>query len=252
MDGANTFYFSSSDLEATQGCYTILRKHLSVEHPLAVISPHAEHCWVGFGSIAEAVSFKHRNHLGDSWRIRDRRTILACEEENELCEAMLNIGSMISDHIRLLTAAVFASGRMPASVRREITMFAHTVIRECIITSDRDIGKWRPMRGKFLHNGMEVSHCWLEDRLGNVIDFLPWNYPLSPASYACHQDGFVKNYLGVSVLSDGYGTEFGSYLRGEKAHEGASLTAAEFRKRYLTLGDHIASYLSRSRLPALN
>lgn len=252
MDGSLNFYFSSEELEVDT-IYQNVSRHLLASHKgIAVLSPGSQDAWTGFRSMREAAKFKFEKGLGDDWRIRDRRETTFMFPGEELADAMLNVGTMISDHLRILVSKTFNTSKMPASVRRELMMFCFATLRESLISVDKSVGRWRPMRGKFVQNGIETSHCWLEDVPGNVIDVLPWNYQVAPAGYACHNSEFVKNYHGVSVMSDGYGTEFGAYLRGEREHAASGISAAEFRRRYITLGDHIVSYLARSRLPALN
>lgn len=229
----------------------IAKKALDNSNAIALVSADSDTAWCGFSTISDAIVFKMSCGMTERWRIRDRRAANT-GRDTILQDAMLVVGTMILDHLRNLSS-VYGSGKLPLVVRREMIMFAATTLREVLIGCERDIGRWRPMRGKFCHptTGVEISHAWLEDDHGNVLDVLPWNgAERGPIWYSAGGET-RRIFDGLCKMSDGYGTATGNVLRGRQSHPETAISQIEFARLNVVLGSHIEAFLKRSRLPVM-
>ncbi|MFG6080368.1 hypothetical protein ACEUZ9_000918 [Paracoccus litorisediminis] len=224
-----------------------MRRADILEFPyISLVSPISETAWTGFSSVREAIAFKHDHGLAEAWRIRDRRPD---GHHDAYGDALLVLGSMISDHIRPFAAAMGGIEDLAIDVRREIIAFSLSVLHEAGILSPCEIGTWRAMRGKYRnHFGKERAHAWLEDLDGNVLDILPWNASVSgPVFHAAGKESSA--FLGYSPLNRVYGTVTDSVLRGAVDDQRCALRKEEILARYDFLTTHIQAFLKRAPLP---
>lgn len=217
---------------------------------ISLVSPTASTAWSGFPTISSAIDFKRTEGLGDDWRIRDRRD--SDQRKDVYGESLLVIGSMIHDHIRHLVSTYGPVENIDITVRREMMSYAAGLIEEITRISDRDIGTWRGMRGKFVTSfGKERAHAWLEDVDGNILDILPWNPDVNCVAYHAAGSEAHGHFQGYSALRKAYGTATDAVLRGDLERSGSAIGMAEFARLHARLGNHIVASVSRSHLPLL-
>ena len=224
------------------------------DNAIAVLSPRFRDAWTGFKSIDQAILFKAQEGLGDAWRIRDKRaeapgSTTDHERPRALRDAMLVIASMISDHVNTDALPPCAQVVPSVSHRREIAMFASTLLREISISSDHDFGRWRPVRGKRHILDHAFSSCWLEDEAGNILDMTPADSVAAPIGWHDADGRKACQYEGAGLLGDGYGSRLGGIWRGEEAFFARTAEASLMGQRYDLLVTHIEQFLSCSRLP---